>query len=473
MLLDRSPTWAKFVGTDDERTFLAEYLSFPDARKRFGGGGDGTIRMLTPVNTFPSGLVPLVEKAAKREGFEVSVRDLCRPAAIDPDANLAWLRDYQADALAAALKARVGIIHIPTAGGKGELVVALARAVPTRWLFLVHRSTLVTQTAERFDRRNREHGVGLDEAGFKMGELDRDSESVVFATYQTVSRWMDSDPDACKEWLARFGGVVADEAHTAAADSFFRVVMALRNAAWRIGLSATPLDRSDRRSTYVIACLGPIVYRIKTATLVAAGAVARPTIHMVKVDHGKQRTFSSYDSAYKSRIVQSARRNEIVVKVTAAAEKPCFVFVRQEAHGHALANMLQRRGMQTRFIYGAHSGDARDRSVRDLVAGRLDVVVASVVFQEGLDVPELMSAVNATGLKATIPALQFLGRAMRNLDRNGRTTKDSFTYWDLFDSYDAPRDADEQRDWFRDAAIDRRRAYLKAGHEVIVVDPPA
>ena len=149
------------------------------------------------------------------------------------------------------------------------------------------------------------------------------------------------------------------------------------------------------------------------------------------------------------------------------------MFVRQEAHGHALANMLQRRGMQTRFIYGAHSGDARDRSVRDLVAGRLDVVVASVVFQEGLDVPELMSAVNATGLKATIPALQFLGRAMRNLDRNGRTTKDSFTYWDLFDSYDAPRDADEQRDWFRDAAIDRRRAYLKAGHEVIVVDPPA
>lgn len=240
---------------EDEIAWLSTYLSFEDARAKYrtrGGPTDGRFRMFNVLsNTFPSGLLPLVRKGAVQEGVTVELADKrTRPCEPDPAADLAWLRDYQQDAMRAIFEKGRGIIWMATGGGKGELPASLGRALPCRWLFLVHRSTLVEQTALRFEQRTGEPAGRIYEGRWL-------EERVTFATFQTIAAALKKEDERASLLLQSVGGLVCDEAHVVAADMFYRIAMATPNAYWRIGLSATPLARGDKRSALVIAALGP------------------------------------------------------------------------------------------------------------------------------------------------------------------------------------------------------------------------
>lgn len=447
--------------SDAEHEWLTEYLSFPDARARFRGNKDGKIRLLDRAGRFPAGLVALVRKAAPKEGFTVDVADRVRAAPHDPAADLDWLRDYQLDAVLAVLRQRRGLVWLPTASGKGELVVALTRAVPTEWLFVVHTTTLVEQTADRLRLRNREHGSPDEEPGI-IAEGKWSEGRVTFATFQSLYARLKANDRRALALLGRVGGLVCDEAHTVAADTFWQVAMATSQAAYRVGLSGTPLARGDRKSALVIAALGPVIYRLKADPLIAAGVLAKPTIRMVRVSQTSNRP--TWQGVYGDLVVRGKRRNAALVAMARAAEKPSFLFVKEVAHGKALERDLLKAGIRAQFVWGTHSTDWRRTAIRSLVAGRLDVIVCSVVFQEGIDVPELRSVVVGAAGRSVIAAIQRVGRGMRiERDRAGNVIKDCFEVWDVLD---------EGQPWLERAAKERKRAYVQEGYATNVLDHP-
>lgn len=467
MIIERGNLWCRLASsTTPEYEWLSEYLTFPDAAARYKAK-PAPIEMLTRHSCFPSGLLALVRKAASRDGKEIMLRDLRRIPQHDDAADLAWLYPYQREAIEAVVRHKTGLIDIPTGGGKGELVVALARAVPVRWLFVVHTTQLVEQTADRFDARNREHGIDVAPAGRFAAGKRLDSTSMVFATYQTLKALLEREPLRMKAWLAGFVGVVADEAHTTAAQSFWKIMMSLKNAVYRVGLSGTPLQRGDRRSIYTIACLGPVIYKVQATELIELGKVAKPTINMVRCNQ-PARSWDDYASMYQHRVANSKMRNALAVKIAKQSEKPMLVFVRDVSHGKKVCDALLRAGVPADFVHGKHSVAWRMARIRDLVKGKIEVLVATVIFQAGIDIPELLAALNLTGSKSVIATLQFLGRAMRATDSAGNVTKSTFTYWDIWDNDHQARDDD----WLRDASADRRIAYLKAGHQVEIVELP-
>lgn len=457
--------------TDQERDWLREYLTFPDARARFRKA-DGKIKLLSIHGHFPAGLVPLVQGAAPkverdREGnvtkpaFTVELIDRVRPHPHDPAADLDWLRGYQLDAVLAVLRHKRGLVWLPTASGKGELVVALTRAVPCEWLFIVHTTTLVQQTAERLQQRNAEHGVPAEPIGM-IGEGMWSEGRVTFATFQSLYAKLKKGNRAALDLLARVGGVICDEAHTVAADTFWAVAMATSSAAYRAGLSGTPLARGDRKSALVIAALGPVVYRQKAEPLIQAGVLSRPSIKMVRLTSTTNRP--TWQGVYGDLVVRGKKRNAVVVAMTKAAEKPAFVFVKEVSHGKALEKALINAGMRTQFVWGSHGTEWRRSAVRSLQAGRLDVIVCSVVFQEGIDVPELRAVVVAAAGRSVIAAIQRVGRGMRiERDRAGNVVKDTFEVWDVLD---------DGQLWLERAAKDRKRAYLAEGYSTVVLDHP-
>ncbi len=67
--------------------------------------------------------------------------------------------------------------------------------------------------------------------------------------------------------------------------------------------------------------------------------------------------------------------------------------------------------------------------MKGLVRGDLDVLIASVIFNEGIDIPELRSVVIAAGGQSIIAALQRIGRGMRTAHG-----KDEFEVYDIYDS---------------------------------------
>jgi superfamily II DNA or RNA helicase len=89
--------------------------------------------------------------------------------------------------------------------------------------------------------------------------------------------------------------------------------------------------------------------------------------------------------------------------------------------------------MPVEFVFGKVQTHARQGAVRRLVHGDIDVLIANVIFQEGIDIPELQSVVNAAGGKSTIAAVQTTGRGMRRHDSTGRETKAEFFVYDVAD----------------------------------------
>ena len=437
-------------------------LVFGNKKTLFATGAVEQIRFFDLMDsTFPAGFLPSILKRAAESNISVQVIDARTTTCHPMPADLGWLRDYQLEAVEAAIAKTRGIIKVPTGGGKTEIAIGLVKRVPAEWLFLVHRKTLMEQAAQRYELR-----CPGEEAGRIGSGCWKPRERFTVATFQTLAaaaRNKAHGPRArLAAFLGRFTGVIVDECHVLPADSFRAVTLGLVNAYWRIGISGTPLDREDQRSVYAVAALGPQIYEIPSAKLIAEGRLSMPIIRMVHVaqnfnEKDKHGLIKRWDwrKVYEEGVVRSKERNRALLSAVAQAEKPCLVFVKDLDHGHAFNNALLKRGVKSDFVWGKASLHTRQAVVRRLERGDLEVLVCSVIFQEGVDIPELRSVIIASAGKSVIATLQRIERGMRRAD--GKTT---FEVWDV---------ADEGNPWLRRHAKARRHAYQREGYAVSVV----
>lgn len=441
-----------------ERAWLRDYLCFPDSRpaRYRPSTSDGKVRLLNEfAASFPTGFFDMVAKAARAEKFRVDVVDRReRPAERDPATNLAWLRDYQRPAVDALVERGRGILAAPTGSGKTDCMVGIARALPCRWLVLAPAADLVVQAAERWEKRNEADGLDFGPAGVIGAGKWALGPRFTAATFQTMHAGLKKKDPRVLAVLRHAQGIMCDESHTVAADTFQAVAYACTSAYFRFGFSGTPMDRGDSRSVLSLAALGPVVYRIKAEPLIAAGVLSRPRIRMATVT---QPLAAPFDEAYMRLIVHSKKRNERVVDIALVAAKPCFVFVEREEHGRVLQKLLAAAGAKAEFVYGKKKVEERKRLARDAVA-RGAILICSRVFQQGIDVPELASIVNAAGYESTIATIQRLGRGMRVTEG-----KSEVEVWDFFDV---------GNEYLARHARTRRNTYAAQGYET-VVEPEA
>lgn len=456
MIITVGNVQARVAGPEPELDWLAEYLCFEDAtahhRRRYGYRGDGKIHAYKRFgSTMPSGFVGMVKEAAEKEGTQVTIID-ARRRTCDPDeqCDIRWLRDYQRDAVKAVVENTRGILHMATGAGKTEVFAALTRALPCRWLFLVHRNQLVDQAATRVETRT---GISVGrcaEGAYSTWE----GHQVICASFQSIHAALKRGDAYALALLDGAEAVCIDESHVLPADSYLSVINHTKNAYWRVGLSGTPLARGDKRSVLAIGAIGKVIYKLRAQALVDAGVLAQPKIRLVPVI--QEATATTHQGIYGELIVRSVKRNKAIVAAVMAAEKPCMVFVKELSHGKLLEKMLCKAGVATSFVSGQHSTDWRKSHVKSLEAGRFDALIASVVFQEGVDIPDLRSVVVACGGKSTIAALQRIGRGMRKAA--GKTT---FEVWDI---------ADEGCAMMKRQAQARRTAYLNEKFEVTITN---
>lgn len=459
--------------TPDEREWVADYLSFVDEKKRFATRGSGEVKRETLLhkynNSFPAGFVPGIVRSALKDEMTVDVIDTrTPPVPVDPNADLAWLRDYQLAAVEAIKRKHRGILWVPTGGGKTEIMVGLTRAMPCRWLALVHRGQLADDMATRYELRS----PGLQAGRVLEGrwEVPQDAQ-LVAVTFQSVQAAMNralehgpKDPAYVRmmNLLYNAQGLVVDEAHTLPASSFFDVAMRVP-AYYRVGMSGTPLARGDRRSLYAIGALGPVVYRIKTELLIERGVLARPTVRLVEVfQEAKAVTWAG---VYGELIERSKLRNDALVGLSLRAAKPGLLFVKHVAHGKLLTKMLLKAGIQAEFVWGSHSIAYRKSLIRRLVQGHFQVLVCSSVFNEGIDIPELRSVTLGAGGKSIIETLQRLGRGMRVERRADGSVVEG---GDAFEVYDV---LDTGNKWTKKHARGRLSTYQQEGFATFVENP--
>ncbi len=447
-----------------ELKWLDSILSFKDGSYKARMYGDGYMHLLDKRNnSFPAGLVGAVRKRAKKDGKRVDLVDRrLRPVSPDPQALVDWLRPHQVDALAAAKEHPRGVFHHVTGAGKTEIMVALTEVYPTRWLLLVNKKDLLYQIADRFAARTGER-VGI--IGDGKLQFDR---RITVAMFQSLSSGMTGQ--LAKKFGAFLQGIRAvgvDECHVTPAATYWRVMMSLPNAYYRYGFSGTPFSRGDQKSLYVIATLGPTIHRVSAEQLAGVGLLARPKIRLVPVTH-QASTATTWTSVYNECVVENPDRNAALVKIAKHAAKPSLLFVKSIAHGRTMTKLLEEAGLHAEFTWGEKKTPQRQAAIRRLVHGDVDVLICNVIFQEGIDIPELMSVIIGAGGKSTIAVLQDIGRGMRRHSMDGSVVKDEFEVFDIQDLGCGCRNRHKSCKWLGRHTQDRLRAFAIEKYPVFV-----
>ncbi len=376
---------------------------------------------------FPTGLLGLVIEILTKNGIVPDIEDKreypdVSEVVISEDLlEGVTLRDYQIEAVQAAVFNRRGVIRMIMGSGKTECMIALIKALnmyPVIWL--THTKDLLTQTAERFRNRFGDLGLTIGELGGGTKELG----DVTVCTVQTLASLKKSKKFASsgvKSLLADAQVLVIDEAHHAASRSFYTIAMECQ-APFRFGISATPLDRKDGSNLKLIGVVGDVIYDYTAKQAAEDGVLSIPEIIFLKFEKisgdllpdGKD-----WIPLYRTGIVENDDRNEAVFRACEKCveeDRATLILVNRIDHGKELdARIRDRFGDNSicRFIWSKDSAEKRSKAVKDLESGSLKVLVSSSIFDEGIDAPFIDAVIVACAGKSTIKDIQRVGRGMR------------------------------------------------------------
>lgn len=458
MLIQVGFSWAKLSrATVEEEAWVASYLTFKSSSY---AQGDTEESLLISGRMFPAGLAGRVVRAAREAGMTVEV--LQREPTLRPHDTMPIDRlwPHQAEAWRRSLAARRGIVQHATGAGKGTLIVYTAEAilqgeVPGPVLVIVTSRKLLTEMRDRF-MAEMDRKVSLLGAGFH----DNPHRATVLVT--TVPSILAHKNFPYDRWKA----VLPDEIHGGAADGYRTVLHRLTNAEFRVGYSATPKSRHDKRTMHIYGALGEVIHSFSPTKAAEAGVTAEAHIVMERVLHPAHSVAGGYTAWEGRAIARNASRNKAVAVVARQAAKPGILFVRTEEHQRHVMAALEAEGVSAVAVNGKRMGVSEcNRAVKLLVRGDVEVLVSTPLFRQGVDIPEVATVINAAGGKSVIDVIQKVGRGSRRHQKDG-STKDHFDVVDFMDAGCGCGGKHASCRWLDKHSAERLRAYETFGFKV-------
>jgi superfamily II DNA or RNA helicase len=396
-------------------------------RSKGKAGWDGKTSIISKVHPmngaqFPTGMLPLIHDklvAALPDTIMAfdDLRVMAPPVAGVHGLHTMQLRDYQQQALDAALGNMFldfpwprGVLKIATGGGKTELAVAMYQTVQMPTVFIVHRKHLVKQAIDRF----KHYGIEAGQIG--DGVFDPMPQGITVATIQTLHNILKKGDMSKINQFIKAQQIFFDEAHLCAAkldkgNQFILLSRQFRHAMLRWGLTATPFMKDEYSNQLLMGCTGDIIFEISNDTLIKAGHLTKPKVTIIKMDpvSGPPAWPECYDSA----IVLNEDRNKRIISELKKVPTPAIIMVNRVAHAMNLSNMAKQQGLFLPVVQGSTSTEVRTQTISNLQSGKTKHIIATTVFDEGMDLPELRSIILAGGGKSKVAMLQRIGRGLR------------------------------------------------------------
>lgn len=437
------------------------------------GQWDGYTHLFTRTHRFPSGLLEDALAALYNKG-RVEVKDNReRPDHPVREWNLrgAEIREHQVDAYETAIDEGRGIIWHATGAGKTEVMAAIIQMLDLPAIVLVHQKSIAEQTQKRLKERLGVK-VGLYAAGKKQDAR------IVVATFQSLQAQYKRDKknqtQILKHWLNQFKVLCVDEAHHLMARTYQRIVNEC-DAYYRFAFSATPNKTEDRGAyLHIVGSTGPVLDRFTAGEGVEKGLLVPADIMMVQwwpsdpknswrsddfaIDDrlytysGRKTELKQYRDAngktrkrrvplrvpipglYDVAIVNNSQRNNVVVQSVATMVDDgltVLLLVDRIDHGNWLKRAIEKEcECRVEFLRGQNSLEQRQEGKKKLESRHIAVLIATTIFDEGVDIPAIDGLVFAGGQRAEHRYIQRLGRGMRP-----KEGKESLTVVDFMDTH--------------------------------------
>lgn len=345
------------------------------------------------------------------------------------------LRDYQYDAVKAAFGHTQGnlgwwprgVLEMATGSGKTNVAVAMYEMNPVPTFFLVHRKDLLIQAKERFEQYG--HTVGV----IGGGEFNPVA-GLNIATLQTLKSIFEDTESTRAGSLAvmmlNCKQVFFDECHLMASSlekgNEFVGVADKFDVPFRWGLTATPFMRTAYDNMLLESVTGHSLYRLTSKQLIDMGYLTSPKVIMkhvpdkmnITLDWKKGRANTAKTKHWRKVESQGIKNNEIrtnlILDEMEKGPYPILVLVKTVEQANYIQKMYVSRGHAIpQFLSGKDKAVTRREAVRDLRDGTTKLLIATTIFDEGVNIPELAKVILASGGKSAVKTIQRIGRALR------------------------------------------------------------
>lgn len=349
-------------------------------------------------------------------GDELAFRDQRVTGELIDGGNLnCSLRPYQEEAVRLARKRTQGLVVIPCGGGKTTVGASLIHQIKRSTIVLVHTEDLHEQWMEVLEER-----LGIYAGSIIGSTWDPRTDGVTVASVPKLIRMLESPQhdrrEQARQLLSSFGVVILDEAHHAPAKTFQAVLRACP-ARYRIGLTATP-TRDDGLTKLVHWSFGATLLEITVDQLVSGGYLIRPDFKV----HETSFRFESAKTGDKRRIeldrallAHDDRVREIAIEAARPEwrDKITLVLSNRKEYAERLRVEIARRGIDAIVITSDTKKALRKKQMRDFRQGRIGMLIATSLADEGLDCPSLSRIILAWPEAPRSRTVQRIGRLMR------------------------------------------------------------
>jgi len=367
-------------------------------------------------NSFPSGLSVYVEQMLNQFGHSYSIVDRRNIPLPKNNGTSIQLRPYQEKALTIMKKAKRGIIELPVATGKTYLVMAYLEWLGLPAIILLSNLSLQRQWKERLNQETN-LSVGV------INGSEWDLQKITIAMVPTLWSRAKKDKKLFQEMSQKYAAVIVDECHHAGSKSCFSTLMKLK-VPYRFGVSATPTKRSDSYNMRVVAALGPILYSKSNKEMVDKGFISPVNVKLFPIGKTtKSNNRLRWMQAYKRFIVESKERNGLIVQLIVEQlqkNKQVLTLVRQLSHGEVLLNAFSMlKKYPTVYLQGKDQEVIREKAQKLFEEKKINHIIATSIFDEGIDIPNVDVLVQAAGYKAQKLTIQRSGRGQRKSEGKG------------------------------------------------------
>jgi superfamily II DNA or RNA helicase len=377
--------------------------------------------------TFPVGLLRRVLSIMRENGISYKLEDRTKPP--KPAFKLKYQppaeyedREYQDRAVEIAMHCRLGVFAMATNSGKTAVMMRIIEQRPVNTLVLVQKQELLYQIQESFSELSKYH-AGI--AGDSILRLRPITVGIVNTAHAKI--------DALEEH--GFQQVFVDEGHHAASRIHFTVLRRLKPYAC---YSMTGTDFRTKREENVVlqAAFGGTYYRVDNQYMAEKGYSARLEAEILDCEQEFHPRWT-WQRVYNDAILNSQVRNNMIVDSVAAhaeAGRTVLVLTDQTPHGHYIQQLLEARGVESRFMHGGKTNAARQKARKEFKERKFPVLIGTTIYDEGIDFPTLDVIALAGGKKAKGKVLQRLGRNQRRGYYEDGTRKDVGIVVDVCDT---------------------------------------
>jgi superfamily II DNA or RNA helicase len=338
----------------------------------------------------------------------------------------------QREALRSMVAQEQGIILAQPGFGKTQVALAFAALAETPTLVLVHTKDILQQWIDRCAQVVPDAEIGVIQGSrYEIGEI-------TIATIQTFKNLVREDKDLRR----KFGCVILDECHHAAAQSFADVLNDMP-AKYRFGFTASQ-TRADGNHPYSRLVIGPIIYTHKFESKVPVSVVP---VKDHKFNYGYRGSWDWRNLI--EALISDSKRNHVIASIAddeIDMGNSILVLSREIKH---LENILacMSHADEVPILKGDLPAVERHAILERFRSGEITCVLATQLADEALDVPILSRVILTFPGKHDGRLIQQVGRALREHDR-----KEEAVIYDIVDDRIGPL----RRQWML-----RKAAYKK------------